>query len=203
MSLHSFLHKNQVICDKCFLKFKPKFRRFIVDGIKGLSLYDYDDTIQSLLYQFKGCFDIELAHTFLDHYYPELRHYYHGYIMVPAPSYYLDDLKREFNHVEEIFLPLKLPILKIITKTDKYKQSDQKKSNRKDIAKHLKMSNIEMIKNKKILIVDDVFTTGSTISAMIQLIKTGKPKNIRVLVIAKTIFDKNLIDTNAKSIEQT
>ena len=123
MSLHSFLHKNPVICDKCFLKFRPKFRQFTVDEIKGLALYDYDDIVQSLLYQFKGCFDVELGQVFLDHYSSELKCFYRGYIIVPAPSYYLDDLKREFNHVEEMFSSLKLPICKVIAKTDKYKQT--------------------------------------------------------------------------------
>ena len=38
---------------------------------------------------------------------------------------------------------------------------------------------------KKVLVVDDVFTTGSSVRAVIDLIKQGKPKKIAVLVVAK------------------
>ena len=54
---------------------------------------------------------------------------------------------------------------------------------------------------KNILIVDDVFTTGSTIRAAIDLVKQAKPKNIKVLVMAKTVFKDEIITQNAKSIE--
>ena len=39
---------------------------------------------------------------------------------------------------------------------------------------------------KKVLIVDDVFTTGSTVNAMIDLIKPKNPKKIKILVMSKT-----------------
>ena len=59
------------------------------------------------------------------------------------------------------------------------------------------MSNIEMVKNKKVLLVDDIHTTGSTIQACIDLIQPGHPKDIKVLVVAKTKDDKQHIRNNA------
>lgn len=142
--------------------------------------------MESVLYQIKGCGDIELCDIFLDKFRNELRLFYKGYLLVPAPSYYLDDERRGFNHVEQIFSSLKMSFLKCITKRDKYKQSEQSKNKRGDIGKHLVLSHIEEIKNKKILIVDDVFTTGNTVRAIIRLIKPYRPKDIKVLVISKT-----------------
>jgi len=40
----------------------------------------------------------------------------------------------------------------------------------------------------KILIVDDVFTTGATVQGIIKLVKTLNPKKIRVLVMSKTFL---------------
>ena len=60
-TFHSLLFKDAKICHKCFLKFKPKINKFMVDDVKGLYLYNYDEQIQNVLYQFKGCFDYELA----------------------------------------------------------------------------------------------------------------------------------------------
>ena len=112
---------------------------------------------------------------------------FNGYIVIPAPSYYIDDQRRGFNHVEEIYKGLKLHVCKAVTKIDEYKQSDQKKIDRINISKHLKLSLLENLQNKKILIVDDVYTTGHTINAIIELIEPLKPKKIDVLVLAKTI----------------
>lgn len=101
------------------------------------------------------------------------------------PSFYKDDIRREFNHVIEAFDSLKLPYLHLIEKIDEYKQSDQKYKDRTNISKHLKVSDLEKVRNKKILLVDDVVTTGSTLKAAISLIKRGKPKDIKILTIAK------------------
>lgn len=168
----------------------PEFKEFKEDNIKCLAIYKYDETVQGYLYQIKGCYDIELAPIFLCRYYRELSIYYSGWTIVYIPSWIDDDRIREFNHVEEIFSSLKLKKLKCLYKTQKYKQSDQKKENRKDIINILKMSHVENIKNKKILLVDDVYTTGSTIRAAIKLLKDAGVKKIQALLIAK-VEDKN------------
>jgi len=110
---------------------------------------------------------------------------FYQYLIVPIPSDKIADERREFNHVIEMFKCLNLPILKIIEKIDSYKQSDQLKEDRNNIIKHLKLSHIEKIRNKRILLVDDVFTTGNTISAATRLLEEGSPKDIKILVMAK------------------
>ena len=185
-STRTLISKNIHVCDKCFQKYKAKFTEFKIDKIKGISIYDYDESIRELIYQFKGCYDIELGSLFLEPYIKYIRYKYKGYYLLPIPSYYKDDARREFNHVIEAFNALKLPYLSIVEKKDEYKQSDQRKEDRINIKYHLKVSDLENIKNKKILLVDDVITTGSTLRACINLIKPGHPKDIKILTIAKT-----------------
>ena len=43
----------------------------------------------------------------------------------------------------------------------------------------------EIIKNKKILLVDDIYTTGSTVNECSKILNQAKPKKIGVLTIAK------------------
>lgn len=149
-------------------------------------MYDYDDLIQSTLYQFKGCFDIELSGVFLDYFRWYLHFKYLDYVIVPAPSSKENDSERGFNHVIEIFKHLRLKIEPCIYKTKNIKQSDLSAEERKNIKDILAIKNVNLT-NKKILIVDDVYTTGSTIKAMIELVKSKHPKTIKVLVMCKTI----------------
>lgn len=185
-SFHSILFKDTSLCHKCFLKFKPKLKRFKIDKIDAYYLYDYDDEIKKDLYQLKGCFDIELANVFLEYLRLYLRLKYFGYVLVPAPSTKSSDEERGFNHVNKIFEPLKLPIKNCITKTEDFKQSDFSFEERKMVKNKLQINNVDL-KNKKVLIVDDVYTSGSTVKAIIDLVKTKKPKKIKVLVMSKTI----------------
>lgn len=184
-SLHNLFSKNNDICEECFNKFEPKFIHFKHGKINCLAIYQYDVTIKELLYKYKGCFDIEMSNVFLSRYLWFLKLKYRGYKIVPLPSYYLDDEARGFNHVKEIGRFFNLPLLDILEKTENVKQADQNVEGRKKIGKILKINNLELIENQKILVMDDVHTTGSSIEAAINLIQQGKPKKIQVFVIAK------------------
>lgn len=186
-SLRALVNKNIHVCDRCFDEFEPKFIPFTIEGYKGIAIYEYDERMRKLIYQFKGCYDIELGEIFLEQYIRMIKLRYKGYYVVHIPSYEIDDIRREFNHVKEAFKALNLPILDLISKIDEYKQSDQKAVDRPNIIKHLKVSDLEKVKNKKLLIVDDVVTTGSTLKSSIELLKKGMPKDIKILTIAKVI----------------
>ena len=67
-----------------------------------MAIYDYNETIKKLIYQFKGCYDYELKDVFLFRYVTYLKWKFNDYILVPAPSSKVDDEKRGFNHAELI-----------------------------------------------------------------------------------------------------
>ncbi len=187
-TFYSVLQNNSCLCELCLNKLIPKFSKFDVDGYDGLAIYDYDDNIKAVLYQFKGCYDIELSDVFLYRYSRELSLLYKGYIMVPVPSYYTEDDAREFNHVEEMFKILNLNMCKCIKKITPFKQAEHTKKERGKIIKHLSSENLDSIRGKKVLIVDDVMTTGSTLKAMISLLKQGQPKTIKILVMSRRVM---------------
>ena len=176
------------VCKICYEEMTPTFRKFKVDNVSAIAIYDYTEKIQGLLYQFKGCFDVELSSTFLERYCFELMMMFSDYLMVPIPSFIKDDEERGFNHVLEMFRFLKLKTLNILVKTKKYKQASNTLEKRKEITKYLKLKEKPDLKRKKILIVDDVYTTGSTMKAAIKLIKELHPRCIKILVMSKAIF---------------
>ena len=174
------------ICDKCQAEFEPKFIAFRVNGYKALSIYEYTPFIKKQIYLYKGCFDYELNETFINLYYKEIKARFNGYKIIPIPSYEEDDKKRGFNHVVEAFKKLGLDVLPIITKTAHHKQADLSAKQRSEISKYLVLNNMNSLDKYKVLIVDDIYTTGATMKAAINLVERLNPKAIRILVLAKT-----------------
>lgn len=195
-SLNSLIKPNYSLCDECYEKLFPKWQKFKISNIDCYSIYEYVDDLKSLIYQYKGCFDVELKEIFLDRYNYEIRAFFHGYTVIPAPSNEKDDQIREFNHVEEAFKCLNLPMIKAIYKSEEFKQSDKNSKERSEVYKYLKLKNDINLKGKKLLLVDDICTTGSTLKACISLLKSQKPKVIKVLVLCKTMDINNIKKPN-------
>lgn len=186
ISLNNIVDNYLNLCPKCYTKLEPKFFYFKEGKVQCISIYEYDENIKSLIYQFKGCFDYELKDIFIERFKRELSIKYHDYILMPVPSSKEDDERRGFNHVDEIFKTLGLKMDYRIQKKIKTKQSDKTAKEREKIKDFLFLNNASTLKGKKILLVDDIYTTGSTVRACIELIQTLNPRRIEVLVICKT-----------------
>ena len=119
-------------------------------------------------------------------FYKEIKLKYSGYTIIPIPSYIKDDERRGFNHVVESFKKLGLNVLPIIEKTAHHKQSDRTAEQRKEIGKYLVIKDKVNLEKTKVLIVDDIYTTGATMNAAVNLIERLNPKCIKILVLAKT-----------------
>lgn len=185
-TLHSLLFKNPTICHDCLLNFGPVLKTFRIENVECFHLYFYNQKVQEILYQFKGCNDYELRTVFLEYYLTYLNYKFKGYEIIPAPSSAKSDKERGFNHVEEIFKNLNLKMNKCIHKTKQVKQADLTTKEREKIGQYLTIDNVDL-KHKKVLLVDDVYTTGSTIKSMIKLVKERGAKKIKVLLMSKTI----------------
>ena len=180
------MNGNIPICRSCQNEMKPKFIKFKAEGHPATSIYYYNPFIKKLIYQYKGCYDYELNKAFISMFAREIRIRYLNYVVVPIPSYKKEDEERGFNHVIEIFKNLGLEMLEIIEKTEKHKQAKSSVNSRHQVYKFLALSAHPDLRKKKVLLVDDVYTTGSTIKSSINLIEKLNPKRIEVLVIAKT-----------------
>ena len=179
------LFKKCTICQSCYNSLDVIFQKIKIDDINGIAIYSYNKTMEKLIFQFKGCFDVELKTIFLERHLSELRLMYKDYVIVPIPSHINSDKERGFNHVEEVFAELKLPIYPCLKKKYNFKQSDLSKREREKIINKLFIEKGELVKNKKVLLVDDVITTGSSLKAGINLLKKYFPKKIELLILCK------------------
>ena len=81
-SINSILGKKYSLCSNCYKKLEPKFISFKTDGVKCLALYEYNEDLKGLIYQFKGCFDYELKDIFLERFKAVLKLYFYDYLAV-------------------------------------------------------------------------------------------------------------------------
>lgn len=184
----SNLFFNNIICDNCLSSFKilNKTKEFF--GINVLFLYEYNNFMKQLIYKYKGCYDIELSPVFLNGYKKLIRRKYKGYTIIFPPSNLKEDKQRGFLHIEEIVKNLKMKYEVLFYKKEEHKQSALKYKERSNVEKIIDVIESKKIINKKYLIVDDIFTSGSTLKTIVKILIKNKVKieNISALIIAKT-----------------
>lgn len=115
--------------------------------------------------------------------------------IIPVPMYKSDKAKRGYNQCELIAkelshisgIPYKFDIVFKIRKTVHQKELSQKerKSNLRDA---FKVKNPEKISGKNILLIDDVCTTGSTLSEISRLLKNNGAEKVFCLTYCRTDF---------------
>jgi competence protein ComFC len=164
---------------------KPSFTQRTIKGIQFTFIYSYDSLFKEVLYQFKANYDYPLKDIFLEYYLDIFKKRYKKYKVVPIPSSFEDNQKRGFAHIEEIIKTFSNNMVVCLFKTDNFKQSDQNNQGRKEIGKHMILKEGLLSKKDKVLIVDDVYTTGNTISSAINLIKKTGVNHIKCLVLSK------------------
>ncbi len=92
---------------------------------------------------------------------------------------------------EQLAKAFNLPVIETLTKLDtKLHQTGSSQRERlKNLKGTFKICDGVDINNKNILLVDDVFTTGSTLDECAKTLKKAKPKAVRCYTFAKTKFN--------------
>jgi len=173
---------NDVLCYACRHQLVIKKQKGYVDGIEIVSLYEYNDFLSDLLTQYKELNDEALNDVFLYKFNWWIRIKYFGYTICLSPSSVDSINERGFNHLELMFNRVGLKIINPFSIKDNSSQRRKNYDDRKKIIEQIYLK--EEIRDKKILLVDDVYTSGSTIKGCL---KELKGKRVKVLVVARTM----------------
>ncbi|MDR1488137.1 MAG: ComF family protein [Holosporales bacterium] len=181
--LHSSYNK-EMLCDTC-----SNYERYFNSG---RSLFLYNNISKKVVMRIKKEADEHVAKVCANLLYKR----YGDLIadvdtIIPVPLHFSRLLRRGFNqssiiakHISKLStIPLSFTELKRIKKTDyqKNKTIEQRKNNTKGaFIAH------SSCKNKRILLVDDVITTGATISECSKTLKEEGAKSVVYLTIATT-----------------
>lgn len=182
LDLLELIFKNDVLCGHCRKKLIKVDRDIDVQGLNVHTIYQYNDVLEKWMYQIKESKDETLGKCFLYGLSKKIEKAYRGYILVMVPSSIEKTQERGFHAVAKMFESVKLEKRNCFIK-DNIKQSKLKRADRQHILDSIHLVDSSIKLNQKILLVDDVCTTGSSLKACYQLLKTDENK-VDILVIA-------------------
>lgn len=188
------------MCNKCYLLLKPNIELKIdkytdkffdehiyytkYESLIRHKILNYKFKEQSYLYKFFSEIILKNKKIYL------LLKFYD--IIIPIPISKKRKKLRGYNQAEliareiskKINISLKTDII-FKTKNNK-KQSDLNKEERIENVKNVYMiKNANIIKDKKILLIDDIFTTGATVNECSKILKEAGALSVGVLSISK------------------
>ena len=182
------------VCDNCKTK-KFTFKR-------AVACFNFDEITKPIIHKLKydgGQYLAEILAYFMANKVIEYEFDFDAILYVPM--HHKRKAERGYNQSKllalEIGKILDKPVLEnVISKTKHTK-------NQADLSFKLRSENLknsfeildkDAIKGKRILLVDDVFTTGSTVEEISRTLKQAKVKEINVITFCHTLFDnKNLV----------
>lgn len=206
------IYKNErVLCTSCrhrlplgnFHKVNAKkiekvfYGRAKVENATSLLVFEKDSLVQNLIHnlKYRGREEIgtELG-IWLGHELSQSSDYQNIDIIIPVPLHPRRLRERGFNQVEkfgkEIAQKLEAKYIDIVLKKNSYNQKQSKNSRLTrwiNTSETFTTQHESLLKNKHILIVDDIVTTGSTIEACIQVLKSIPGIKISIATMAITV----------------
>lgn len=176
-------------CKKCGKPLSKEEQEYCYDCAKGkhcyqegIALYPYDEVMQKSIAYFKFRNRREYARPYAE----EIQRYlgerllrWNVDCMVPIPIHKKKQISRGFNQAEvlakEVSRLLKIPVdaelLERIRKTLPQKELNEEER-RKNLINAFQITK-KGVKYKKIILVDDIYTTGSTIDACSKVLKAS------------------------------
>lgn len=177
------LEKEPYICDECLSQIVKKMEFREMFGIPTLFLSNYDGLLKSMLMNFKEFSDIELAPCFLFCFLPFIKMIYQGSLFLPLPSSKKRIEKRGFSHLEKMLKASDLEYLSVFEQMDDKEQKNASSTKRQS-SKHIVLNDkAELLSGRKVVLFDDVLTSGATFHQSLAEIKKTNAKKISGLVL--------------------
>lgn len=195
------INKNY-LCKKCEVSIKPYEINKIISCKRNSKLYydyqiqilEYKDIVRQKIIEYKFKEKIYLYKTLEkiilndEKIYSFLKKYD---IIMPIPLYRSKKWERGYNQTEliakelakDLELALENKILRKIKNT-KQQSTLTKKERAENVKNAFVLTDVANIRNKRVILFDDIYTTGSTVNECSKLLKKAEVKEISILTIA-------------------
>jgi competence protein ComFC len=144
---------------------------------KNRSVYLYNDFMKDILTLFKFRGDVAIAEAFRENFRKCFQqHYNKQFVIVPIPLSPERLYERGFNQAAVLAQFLDLPIHDLLSRTRHEKQSKKSRKERIRSEKVFSLKENAVVPRQPILLIDDIYTTGSTLrQAAKVLFQAGVP----------------------------
>ena len=161
---------------------------------KSTILFRYDKTTKDLIRFFKFRKETAQAKTNASLILESLNFNNHPDVIVPVPSHTIDEIKRGFAHMAYIAsilskyseipfdIALARKLFPIFRRTQKHKGKKQRIAGKN----RFYLRSDSTVKNKNILLIDDVMTTGNTIDECAKILLDNGAKKVEAICFALT-----------------
>ncbi|WP_165981043.1 ComF family protein [Macrococcus lamae] len=146
-----------------------------------ICLYDYDDWTRQLIYKYKFRKDIVLAEVFARFFKPHIKRLDYD-MVIPLPSSSEKIHERGFDHMAEVVKRTGITFQTPLKTKHRAKQAGLTKVER------LKDSNPFYIEGeiaKRVLLIDDIYTTGLTVHRAAEVLRNENVTEVKVLTFAR------------------
>lgn len=165
------------VCEDC--------QQWLREGkqISHQAIYCYNDAMKAYFSQYKFQGDCLLKAVFSADLRQALKAY-RGYTLVPVPLSEERFAERQFNQVSQLLEAAKMPYQQFFDKKPSVKQSQKTRAER------LKAEQVFAVKEgvtlpDKLLLVDDIYTTGATLQLLVSLCRENGVKDIKTFSLAR------------------
>ncbi|MFA6143029.1 MAG: ComF family protein [Candidatus Omnitrophota bacterium] len=187
------------VCSQCVESIRPNTRQYEIGDnfTKGYSASLYDGTMKELIHNFKFNGNIRLAgplSSILANFIkrnPEIIKNIDAVTFVPLNGSRLRE--REFNQsavlASHAFKASGIPVIDALDKTKPTKPQNELSRNERlvNLSGAFKVKRGAQINTKRVLLIDDVMTTGATLDECAGVLKSGGAIEVRCLTLARGV----------------
>lgn len=177
------------LCNDCFIwEEQPEWSGLLE---RNLSIFHYNEFLKEVLARFKFRGDHELVNIFASYMrqkFKQISDRKNTPIIIPVPLSPERLYERGFNQAYSLASLLHFPIDDILERVHTEKQSKKKRTERVLADSPFSLRhNIQRDRyaNKQLLLIDDIYTTGTTLRQISKVLKPLSPKSICALTLAR------------------
>lgn len=168
------------ICSECESEFEPVSENNLPEII---SLYQYNDKMKDYLHRYKFMHDVVLAKVFRNQIRKQLSK--RRETIMPIPLHPIKLKERTFAHIDELLIAANIPYKQYLEKISTETQGEKSREERLNTPQLFRLKQNVDVKNKEILLVDDIITTGTTIQHAKNLLLNEGAKSVKAFTLIK------------------
>lgn len=178
------IEKTSLICEACSKTFKRvdiKDRSETITDIH--SIYAYNEGMRAYIHQYKFLQDVALAAVFADALRAVLQR--KDAIIVPIPMHPQKKIERTFAHIDELLHAARIPFEDVLVKTNTDVMGEKTRDERLAMRPLFTMKQGTDIQQKTYILVDDIYTTGTTLQHAATVLKEAGAVQVEAVTLVR------------------